>query len=126
METPSISLCSSRNEPVPAAQRQGYYVAPPASEGGYAILGKPRGRVQTQHMGGRGKDKWHGNDQLWWTRAKPGDKLDLAVPVAKSSTYEVSAVLTKAKDYAIVQLYLDGKKAGGPIEQVEAPWKTKD
>ena len=29
---------------------------------------------------------------------------------------KVSAVLTKAVDYGIVQLYLDGKKLGGPID----------
>ena len=39
-----------------------------------------------------------------------------ALPVKKSGTYKVSVVLTKARDYGIVQLYLDGNKAGEPID----------
>ncbi len=59
---------------------------------------------------------WHNGDQLWWTDAKPGDKLELAVPVEKAGVYRVSVALTKARDYGIVQLYFDGKKAGEPID----------
>ena len=51
---------------------------------------------------------------LWWTGAKPGDKLDLAVPVEKAGTYRLKMQLTKAVDYGIVQLSLDGKKLGEP------------
>ena len=29
-------------------------------------------------MGDFGEGKWKDDDQLWWTRGKPGDKLDLA------------------------------------------------
>ena len=32
-------------------------------------------------MAGFGEGKWQHDDQLWWTGAKPGDKLDLVVPV---------------------------------------------
>jgi hypothetical protein len=59
---------------------------------------------------------WKNDDQLWWTGAKPGDKLDLAVPAKKMGVYRVAVVLTKARDYGIVQLYLDGNKAGDPID----------
>jgi len=38
------------------------------------------------------------------------------VPLKKSGTFQVSVVLTKARDYGIVQLTLDGKKAGEPID----------
>ncbi len=40
----------------------------------------------------------------------------LAVPVAKAGKHEVIVHLTKARDYAIVQLSLDGKPAGKPID----------
>jgi hypothetical protein len=40
----------------------------------------------------------------------------LAVPVKKAGKYEVKAVMTKARDYGIVHLSIDGKKAGGPID----------
>ena len=65
---------------------------------------------------GHFKGRWKGDDQLWWTGAKPGAKLELAVSAAKTGTYDVSVVLTKARDYAIVQLSVNGKKAGDPID----------
>ena len=67
-------------------------------------------------MAGFGAGKWKHDEQLWWTGARPGDKLVLAVPVAKSGKYEVSVNLTKARDYGIVKLSLDDKKAGEPID----------
>ena len=33
-----------------------------------------------------------------------------------AGAYDVSVVLTKARDYGIVQFYLDGKKVGEPID----------
>jgi hypothetical protein len=100
---------------VAADQRHGYYDVPPLIAGGFNVLGSPRGNVQTQGMT-QYKGNWSGGDQLWWTQAKPGNKLDLAVSVPGAGTYEVSGIFTKARDYGIVQLYLDGKKAGDPID----------
>jgi hypothetical protein len=65
---------------------------------------------------GHYKGKWTNDDHLWWTGAKPGDKLEVIVPVKSSGTYDVSVVLTKARDYGIVQLSLDGKPAGERID----------
>jgi hypothetical protein len=61
-------------------------------------------------------DQWSGDAHLWWINAKAGDRLVLALPVEASANYEVSAQLTKARDYGIVQLWLDGKKLGDPID----------
>src|SRR5947209_18801094 len=88
----------------------------PATAGGFQVLGKPPGKVQTQDMGPFPLGKWQDNDQLWWTGAEPGDKLRLVVHVKQEGTYHVSVVLTRAVDYGIVQFYLDGKKAGLPID----------
>lgn len=63
-----------------------------------------------------GTDKWSGGSHLWWTNAKPGSKITLAVPVNSDGKYKLSAQFTKAGDYGIVQLYLDGKKIGEPID----------
>ena len=60
--------------------------------------------------------KWSGDSHLWWTQAKPGDKLVLELPVKEDGKYELQAVLTKAVDYGIVQLYVDDKKVGEPID----------
>ena len=103
-------------EPVPVQDRHDYYVKQPPMAGGFKILGEPPGNVQTQGMAPFKGGKWKNNDQLWWTGAKPGDKLQLALPVKKTGAYKLSVVLTKAKDYGIVQFYVDGQKAGQPID----------
>jgi putative membrane-bound dehydrogenase-like protein len=84
--------------------------------GGFQVLGKPPGAVQTQEMSSFPYGRWQNNDQLWWTKAKPGDKLRLAIPIRQAGTYRIGAVLTKAPNYAVVQLSLDGKKLGGPLD----------
>ena len=38
------------------------------------------------------------------------------MPVKKTGAYKVSTNLTKAIDYAIIQLYLDRTKLGSPID----------
>jgi hypothetical protein len=84
--------------------------------GGFKVLGEPPGDVQTQELGQFRGGKWDKDDHLWWTGAKPGDKLVLVVPVKEAGRYRLSAVLTKARDYGIVQISLDGRKLGEPID----------
>ncbi|MCB1208370.1 MAG: hypothetical protein KDK97_03530, partial [Verrucomicrobiales bacterium] len=43
------------------------------------------------------------------TDAKPGDKLTLNFTAAKAGRQKVSAVFTKAPDYGIITITLDGK-----------------
>ena len=64
--------------------------------------------------------QWSNDVHLWWTEAKPGDTLDLALPVERAAKYKISLQVTKAPDYAIVQLFLDGEKLGGPIDLYNA------
>ena len=59
---------------------------------------------------------WSGWKQIWWKHAKSGDRLVLELPVEKAGTYRLSASLTKAVDYGIAQLSLDGKPLGEPID----------
>jgi len=61
-------------------------------------------------------DNWSNENHLWWTGAQPGATLELAVPVEKAGKYKLLAQLTKAIDYGIVQIYLDGNKLGEPID----------
>ncbi|MEJ2704454.1 MAG: DUF2961 domain-containing protein, partial [Sedimentisphaerales bacterium] len=109
-------------DPVPVSERKGYwgpievFKVKGALEGEQMkILAKTAGNARTQDMSGYG-GKWSNEAHLWWTGAKPGDTLDLAVPVKKAARYRLTMQLTKAVDYGIVQLYLDGKKLGGPID----------
>ena len=109
--------------PAPLSQRWGYCTAPKlhtvqgAIEGEkLKVLAKTAGEAAPQEMGSFSRGKWSGELQLWWTRAKVGDQLTLALPVRKAGKYDVQVVLTKARDYGIVQLSLDGEKAGEPID----------
>ena len=103
-------------EPVPVAQRDGYYANSNIVAAGFKIIGDPHGGVDAQDMAHFTKFKWTNDDQLWWTGAKPGDKLTLALPVAAAGGYRVQVVLTKAADYGIAQFDIDGEKIGQPVD----------
>jgi len=109
-------------QPVPVEQRKGYwgeievFKVKGALEGEkLKILAKTAGSTSIQDMYGFGPD-WSGDAHLWWVQGKPGATLDLAVSVDKTAKYRLQMQLTKAVDYGIVQLYLDGKKLGKPID----------
>jgi hypothetical protein len=113
------------NDPYrPAAlnERVGYWTAVESSKikGAFEgeklkILGKTGGEPQEQDMTGFG-EQWSNGAHLWWIGTKPGDKLDLALPVKQAGKYRLGMQLTKAPDYGIVQLYLDDQKLGEPID----------
>ena len=85
------------------------------------IVGKTAGSARSQPMTPFKADRWSGNDQLWWTGARPGATIDLELPVKQAGRYELQIVLTKARDYAIVELQLDGKSLAGPLDLFNSP-----
>jgi putative heme-binding domain-containing protein len=85
------------------------------------VLSCSDGAARSQKMGAFAADAWSGVDQLWWTGGKPGSRLELAVPVGETGRYLLEVVLTKARDYGIVQLTLDGAKLGEPIDLFNTP-----
>jgi hypothetical protein len=108
--------------PVPLEERTNYFVQPVAKkipgviEGEQMkILSKSGGNPQEQDMTPF-SDKWSNDAHLWWIDARPGDKLELALPVEKAGRFKLLAQFTKAVDYGIVQLSLDGGKLGEPID----------
>ncbi len=112
--------------PVPVAKCTNYYVLPVArmipgvTEGEQMkIISQTGGNPQIQVMTPWGS-QWSDDAQLWWTEAKPGDKLVLALPVASVGRYQLLAQLTRAVDYGIVQLSLDGKILGQPVDLFHA------
>lgn len=72
-------------------------------------------------MGGFNKDKWSGDDQLWWTGGRRGARLDLELPVAADGEFVLEVVLTKARDYGIVQVRIDDETLGSPIDGFNNP-----
>ena len=83
------------------------------------ILKKTGGTAARQGLTSFGTG-WSHEAHLWWRDAKPEDELVLALPVEESGTYKLQMQLTKAKDYGIVQLALDGKPLGDPIDLYNA------
>ena len=109
----------------PLSQRVGYWdnaaamgtaKVPGAIEGEeMTILSKTAGQAREQDLSDH-EGQWSGGKHLWWTDAKVGDKLELAMPVQKAGGYRLAVQLTKANDYAIVQMYLDSAKLGQPVD----------
>jgi hypothetical protein len=107
---------------VPVDQRIGYWTAPQRNTVAGAleaekmqVLAASGGAAHEQEMDGY-EGHWSNDSQLWWTGAKPGDTLDLALPVKAEGKYKLAVQLTKARDYGIVQILLDGKPLGEPID----------
>lgn len=71
------------------------------------VVDKTGGSARNQPMGGFKGDRWSGNDHLWWTGAKPGQRLGLEFTVDEDGTYQLDFALTKAPDYAIVKVMID-------------------
>ena len=95
---------------------------PDAIEGeSMEILAKTHGNAGSQGMSSFSADQWSGDSQLWWTGGKPGSRLDLALPASKRGSYELEVVMTRARDYGIVNLALDGTPLGSSIDLYNAP-----
>ncbi|MEW6354921.1 MAG: glycoside hydrolase family 172 protein [Planctomycetota bacterium] len=107
-------------KPVPVNERIGYWLPLPTVKGrvegeDMRILVKPSGTANCQMLNGFGTG-WSLDAHLWWRGGKPGDVLELGIPVKEAGKYHVKTQLTKAGDYGIVQLSLNGKMLGGPID----------
>lgn len=64
---------------------------------------------------------WSGGQQLWLFGEKAGDFATVTLDVPQDGTYDLSAVLTKARDYGIVELSVDGQKTGEAFDGYNAP-----
>jgi hypothetical protein len=88
---------------------------------GMKVLRATAGQAMVQKMANFKAGHWSGGEQLFWRGAKPGDRLELEFSVPADGTFEVAGVLTKARDYAIVQLQLDDQPLGEPIDLYSSP-----
>ena len=85
-------------------------------EGEALKITRRAGALVKQRVKGIGKENWSGDHHIWWKGAKPGDVIEFSVPVPKTGNYRIAAVMTKAKNYGIVQFALDGNKIAEPID----------
>jgi len=80
------------------------------------ILKLTAGKTSVQKMSGFKSDRWSGNEQLYWTGAKSGDRLQLEFAVPQSGNHNIDIALTMARDYAIVKVAIDDIPRGEPID----------
>jgi hypothetical protein len=52
---------------------------------------------------------WSSNKQLWWKYAKEQDRLVVEFTIAKAGDYDVTLGITKAGDYGIVRVAVNGQ-----------------
>jgi hypothetical protein len=79
------------------------------------VLAQSDGEVPNQVMIGFG-DRWSGGCQLWWVCGTKGATLDLDLPGLEPGEYDVSAAFTRAGDYGIATLALNGQALGDPVD----------
>jgi hypothetical protein len=72
------------------------------------------GQTQEQDMSAFTAASWSGGRQLWWTGGKTGDTLTLAFSVNSPGVYRIAASFTRASDYGMVSVSVNGSptKAG--------------
>ena len=72
------------------------------------VVSKSRGNVAPQSMKSFTAGDWSRDSHLWWTQGKPGDTLTLKFSAPSAGEYEISLALTKAIDYGVFELKLNG------------------
>ncbi|MCA9057068.1 MAG: c-type cytochrome, partial [Planctomycetaceae bacterium] len=85
------------------------------------IVEKSGGSARSQPMGNFRADRWSGNDQLWWTGGKPGDRLAVEVSVPADGSYVVELALTKARDYGMFRLAIDDQVLDASLDLFNDP-----
>lgn len=85
------------------------------------VLNVSAGKAGVQEMGAFKKDQWSGNAQLFWSGGKKGETLTLELDVKDGGKIDLSGVFTMAGDYATVQLAIDDKPLGKPLDLFNSP-----
>ncbi len=76
------------------------------------VLSVDGGQVDPQG----GVAPWSRMAQLWWRQGRVGDKLVLAFPVTEAGRYEVMGRFTKAPDYGIHKLAVNGQPVKNQLD----------
>lgn len=73
------------------------------------------GRLEVQEMSSFG-DGWSADAQLWWVEASPGHRLTLPLEVSRAGAYELVGFFTRARDYGVIRLHVNGEPAGALMD----------
>lgn len=101
-EDASLPVARVKTDVAPAFRVEG------AIEGEDLEVAEYSGGKVTPQSGGFG---WSNDQQLWWIDGAVDDKLVLNFDVEKAGNQKISVGITKAPDYAIVKLSVNGRPA---------------
>ncbi len=106
----------------PVKDRLGYYIKPEIYKEKGAldfetlkIIKISKGETQIQNTIDFG-DNWSGDNQLWWIKTESNAFIEFEINQPEKAEKKLIAQFTKAHDYAIIQIYFNGKKVGNPID----------
>ncbi|MEM7317231.1 MAG: c-type cytochrome, partial [Planctomycetota bacterium] len=68
---------------------------------------------------GQYKDRWSQSLHLWWIAEKTDQSLTVQLPVETTGAYEVFVGMTKAVDYGIVELAVNGRRVNQQFDLFE-------
>ncbi len=111
-----------RGEAAPVDATSG--LVPGAIEGESLTPKVSKGTASTQSMKNFKAAAWSGGSQLFWRGGDVGDTLDLELTAPAAGAYALESVLTVAPDFAMVQLLLDGKELGEPLDLYDSKVAT--
>ncbi len=112
METADRPAVQGRPAPIDAATGR----VPGALEGEALEVKASKGAANPQNMKGFSGSRWSGDAQLFWTGGTEGESLAFSFDVPETGDFLLESVFTRAPDYAVVQLGIDGKDLGEPID----------
>lgn len=75
------------------------------------IVGDHRSRPVPQGIGGAS-----GEEHIFCRPASAGAWIEFELPVPKPGAYRLAVVYTRSGDYGLVQAYVNGRKAGVPVD----------
>lgn len=78
------------------------------------VASKTAGETSIQNIPEFG---WSDDRQLWWTGADRGDELVVLFPAPQRGKYNIVAGLTKANDYAQVEVQINGEAVGKTLDR---------
>ncbi len=106
----------------PVKNRIGYYIEPEIYKEKGAldfenmkIIKISKGETQIQSTIDFGNN-WNDDNQLWWIKTESNAFIEFEINQPENAEKKLIAQFTKAHDYAIIQIYFNGKKVGNHID----------
>ena len=102
--------------PVPVVDALPVKRVPGAQEGETMAARTSGGKAAPENMVRYLGSLWSGDRHLAWHGAKPGDRLALRFEAPAEGRYRVYGYFTKARDYGIHRLLVNGEVVGEPVD----------